>query len=74
MRRLSLILMLLLAAGAAGCQTAEVAVNYPVAGVYIVAKFAAKEPKQWEAPNVEIARDGADSSWFAVADARAAKR
>jgi len=73
MRRLSMILMLL-SAGAVGCQTAEVAVNHPVAGVYIVAKFEAKEPKKWEAPNVEIARGGGDSSWFSVADARAAKR
>jgi hypothetical protein len=36
-------LIVLLAAGSAGCRTAEVAVNYPLAGVYIVAKFEGKE-------------------------------
>ena len=42
MRRL-LLLTTLLAVGSAGCRTAEVAVNYPIAGVYIVAKFEGKE-------------------------------
>jgi hypothetical protein len=27
-----------------GCHTAEITLNYPIAGVYVAAKFEAKEP------------------------------
>ncbi|HYO26337.1 MAG TPA: hypothetical protein VEQ85_15460 [Lacipirellulaceae bacterium] len=42
-RTLALLALLIGFMPCAGCQTAEFSVNYPVAGVYVAAKFEAKD-------------------------------
>jgi hypothetical protein len=44
MRRQLNLLILFACAACGGCRSAEVTVNYPIAGVYVAAKFEAKDP------------------------------
>ena len=43
MRRQLNLLVLVACAACGGCRSAEVTVNYPIAGVYVAAKFEAKD-------------------------------